>query len=294
MILVKPETGKLFFLLNFDLVCSGNLPSGSRQPLLMLRVYISYAPADKVHLDTLLKWLQPLKDKYFLRIWHNPIPKPWAKYPYRWDEMVDQLEEAHIYLFLISYQSLAMSYIEQEEVPRAVARHIEHGDKYVRIFPVLVSPSQWKKHSGLAHYDPLNTPQTLVEQKPEENAYLQMVDQLELIIETMRRNWMEEYHRLGKPIDEFSKPGLLPAAEPTLKPLPGWVSAVLVLALFYLITSWYFSGCAPRMYYLYTPESMPYQPLPDQYFRENPLEPPLDVPLPPADDTVGRTVRLPE
>ena len=145
----------------------------------MLRVYISYAPADKVYLETLLKWLQPLKEKYYLRIWHNPFPKPWAKLPYRWDDMMDQLEEAHIYLFLGSYNSLAAGYIEQEEVQRAVARHIEHGDNFVRIYPILVSPSQWKKHSGLAAYPPLNAPLTLAEQKPVEQAYLKMVDELE-------------------------------------------------------------------------------------------------------------------
>ena len=161
----------------------------------MLRIYISYAPADKAYLETLLKWLQPLKEKYYLRIWHNPIPKPWSRLPYRWDEMIDQLEDAHIYLFLTSYNTLAASYIEQEEVPRAVARHIEHGENFVRIYPILVSPSQWKKHSGLAGFKPLNDPLTLADHKPEETGYLQMVDELEGIVIQLRRNWMEEHHR---------------------------------------------------------------------------------------------------
>ncbi len=46
----------------------------------MLRLYISCAPADKPYLDTLLKWLGPLKEKYFLRIWHNPAPCPEPRY----------------------------------------------------------------------------------------------------------------------------------------------------------------------------------------------------------------------
>ncbi len=260
----------------------------------MIRLYISYAPADKASLETLLQWLQPLQEKYFLRIWHNPVPKPWSRLPYRWDDMIDQLESAHIYLFLTSYQALSTAYIAQEEIPRAVARHIEHGENFVRIYPVLLAPSHWKKHSGLAGFKPLGGPLSLAEQQPPEKGYLQIVEQLEGVIVELRRNWMEEYHRLGMPLDEFSQAALPQGEEPGLRPLPGWASLVLLMALFYLVTSWYFSGCAPRMYYLYTPESMPYQPTPDQYFRENPVEAPIDVAPRPADDTVGRRVRLPE
>ncbi len=259
----------------------------------MLRIYISYAPADKAYLNTLLKWLKPLSEKYNLRIWHNPLPRPGSKFPYQWDAMLDQLAEAHIYLFLISYHSLSMSYIQQEEVPRAVARHIDLGEKYVRIFPVLLSPSHWKQHSGLAGFKPLGGPRTLAELKPEENGYLMLVTQLNLVVEDLRRNWMEEYRRIGLPVEEFTRPALPPPPPPGLKPIPGWVSVALLFALFYLVTSWYFSGCAPRMYYLYTPESLPYQPTPYQYIRENPVQAPVDVPLRPDDDTIGRALRLP-
>lgn len=261
----------------------------------MLRIYISYAPADKPYLDTLLKWLQPLKEKYFLRIWHNPAPRYASDLPYQWDDMLDNLENAHIYLFLTSYHSLSAAHIGQEEIPRAVERHIKYGDDLVRVYPVLLSPSQWKKHSGLASYKPLGPPKTLAELKPDENGYLALIEQLEEIVDTLRRNWMEEHRRLGLPLDEFSKP-VLPSGEGAsgLKPIPGWVSVALLFVIFYLITTWYFSGCAPRMYFMYTPEYMPYQPLPERFLRENPLLEPLDVPFPPPDDTVGRRVRLVE
>ncbi|MBK6930321.1 MAG: hypothetical protein IPH12_05430 [Saprospirales bacterium] len=258
----------------------------------MLRVYISYAPADKPYLDTLLKWLKPLQEKYFLRIWHNPFPAPGALAPYQWDDMLDQLEAAHIYLFLTSYHALSAAHIQQEEVPRAVARYIDLGENYVRVYPVLLAPSHWKKHSGLAGFAPLGAKKTLAELKPEENGYLEIVNQLELAVEKLRRNWIEEHHRLGLPVDDFSRPALLPSAPDALKPLPGWAGVVLLFALFYMITSWYFSSCAPRMYYMYTPESLPYQPLPDRYYRENPVQAPLDVPLRPDTDTVLDRRRL--
>ncbi len=260
----------------------------------MLRIYISYAPADRPYLDTLLKWLQPLKEKYFLRIWHNPIPLPGAVLPYQWDAMLDNLEASHLYLFLTSYHSLSTAHIEQEEIPRAVERHVKFGDELIRVYPVLLSPSQWKKHSGLASYTPLEPQQTLAGLKPDENGYLALVEQLEEIVITLRRNWMEEHRRLGLPLDEFSKPATPSAEAQGLKPIPGWVSVALLFVILYLVTGWYFEGCAPRMYFMYTPESMPYQPPPERYLRENPVREPVDVPFPPPDDTVGRRVRVVE
>ncbi len=76
--------------------------------------------------------------------------------------------------------------------------------------------------------------------------------------------------------------------------IPGWAGAVMVMALLYMTTSWYFSACAPRMYYLYTPESLPYEPAPEQYWRHNPLYPPEDVPLRVDRDTAGYRLHLPE
>lgn len=259
----------------------------------MLRIYISYAPADKPYLDKLLKWLKPLQEQYFLRIWYN-TPVPGSRLPYRWDDMLDHLEAAHIYLFLTSYHSLSTAYIDQEEIPRAVARYIELGDAFVRIFPVPVSPSHWKKHSRLSGYKVLGGPKSLTEIKPEENGYLEVVEQLRQVVESLRRNWLEESYRTGQPIEDFSRPELPPPTAPAFKPLPGWTGVLLILVLLYLVTSWYLNGCAPRMYYMYAPKEMPYQPLPDQYLRNNPLQPPVDVPLRPSDDTTGRRARLPE
>lgn len=250
----------------------------------MLRLYISYAPADKPYLDQLLLWLKPLQEKYFLRIWHNPMPRPFSKFPYQWDAMLEQLGEAHIYLFLMSHKSIATSYIEQEETPRAVERYIALGKNYIRIFPVLLSPSHWDKHSSLAGFAPIGLPgKTLADLKPDENGYLAIVRQLELVIVELRRNWMEEKHRLEMPIDEFDRPGLPPPPEQGLKPIPGWAAAALLFAVFYLVTSWYFSGCAPKMYHLYAPESLPYQPPPQRYYRDNPVQYPEEVPLRPND-----------
>jgi len=242
----------------------------------MLRIYISYAPADKAYLDTLLKWIRPLQEKHLLWVWHNPPPLPGAAMPYHWDAMLDNLEQAHIYLFLTSPHALGTAYIAQEEVPRAKARHTEYGDHFVRIFQVPVATA--KTPSPLTAFDPIGGSKTLSDWKTDDIGYRLLTQKLEEVVRELRRNWLEEHYRLGLPIEAFTRPELPPPGGPTLKPIPGWAGLVLLLMIFYMVTSWYLSGCAPRMYHHYVPESLPYQSLPEQYFRDNPVEAPKEVP----------------
>lgn len=273
----------------------------------MLRIYLSYAPADKSYLNELLEWLRPLEEKYALRVYHpqmTPMPNlhhhkyyvPGQElvYPSDWETAAEQLEAAHLYLFLISYHALCIPYIDQEEVSAAVTRYQRLGKEFVRVFPVLLSPSRWKEQSRLAGFDVLGGDKTLVETDPRENGYKRIIEQLILAIEALRRNWAEEQHRLGLPTDESTRSELSAPTRNAYQTIPGWAGAVMVMALLYMTTSWYFSACAPRMYYLYTPESLPYEPAPEQYWRHNPLYPPEDVPLRVDRDTAGYRLHLPE
>ena len=284
----------------------------------MLRLYISYAPADKPYLDKLLKWLKPLEERYALQLWYtNPdkaspflyhrhhAPGPVMVYPADWETTLDRLERAHVYLFLTSHNALSTPYIGQEEVPRAVERYIKQSEQLVRIFPVLLSPSEWKEHSRLSEFPVLGWPEdapeakrkaaaagkkmpevkvlSLAEIKPEEEGFLRIVKHLQIILEEMHRNWLEEKHRLKPGDDESDIPGLAPATPAVIKPIPGWAGAALLMAVFYLVTSIYLRSCAPRMYHGYVPESLPYQPAPEQYLRENPVVEPAEVPLRPGE-----------
>lgn len=260
----------------------------------MLRLYISYAPADRPYLDKLLKWLKPLEERYALQLWYaDPAkaslflyhryhaPGPVLYFPADWEKMVNRLMQAHIYLFLVSHNSLSTPYVEQEEVPRAVDRYIKYGEDFVQVLPVLLSPSQWDKHSRLSEFPALSGSLPLTESDSEEEGFHRTVTQLQIIVEKLQRNWMEEKHRLGLGEKEDGTPELLPAAPAGFKPLPGWVGMAMLMSVFYLVTSFYLRSCAPRMYHMYVPETVPYQPPPDRYLRENPLTPPEDVPLRP-------------
>lgn len=288
----------------------------------MLRLYISYSPADKSYLDKLLKWLKPLEERYALQLWYadpdkaSPFlyhryhaPGPVMIYPADWEISLDRLERAHIYLFLMSYNALSTPYIEQEEVPRAVERYIKYSEHLVRIFPVLLSPSLWKDYSRLSGFTALGWPEdspeakkkalaagqktpevkvlSLAETQPEEDGFLRLTKHLQIVLEEMHRNWTEEKHRLKPGDEDDALPELQPAAPAQLKPIPGWAGAALLMAVFYLVTSIYLRSCAPRMYHGYVPESLPYQPMPEQYWRENPVTEPEEVPLRPVEEGGG-------
>lgn len=242
----------------------------------MLRLYLSCAPADRPYLDTLLRWVRPLQEKYFLRVWHPPVQISGTNMPYHWDSMLENLEQAHLYLFLTSPNALSAGHLERDELPRAMARQAAEGGRLVRIYQVPIAPL--KAASPLTALTPVGGPRPLADWKTDDMGYRLLTRQLEQIILDLRRNWLEEHYRLGLPVEAFTRPELPPPAGPVLKPIPGWAGLVLLFIIFYMVTSWYLSGCAPRMYHHYVPESLPYQALPERYFRENPVEPPQEVP----------------
>ncbi len=178
----------------------------------MLHIYISHAPGDAKHLGTLLEWLKPLQERYFLRIWYNrpppraqQLPLPWnlllfwysppqPSAPFRPDPPVE-LFEGHIYLFLTSHRSLATPHIDQVEIPAATTRYHEHGPAYIRIFPVLVSLLIEILFPVWRIFPTLGPKRSLEESNPKEEGYREVVNQLQPIIETLRRNWIENFIR---------------------------------------------------------------------------------------------------
>lgn len=262
----------------------------------MLRLYISYTAADARQLATLREWLQPLVEKYNLYVWFNhPEPAPVVPFPWNvlffwWSPSVargpyhrnlhTELEQAHIYLFLVSQKSVNTPWIEQEEVVRAVSRYQRLGSKYIRICPVLLSSSQWKRESKLANFPTLGPPGRALNQvNPPEDGWMLLTEQLRPIIEELRRNWMEETKRIGNPVESFNlpAPGWNDAPEEVL-PLPNWLGWMVVFFIGWSVLNWYGDSCKPR----YKPY-FPKKEVPEEYRRENPLAPP-----PPNQEVVPR------
>lgn len=268
----------------------------------MLNLYISHAPGDTAYLAQLLQWLKPLEDRYFLRIWYNRPPPRAQELPLPWNLLLfwyspprppapfqpdppPELYEGHIYLFLTSHRSLAAPHIEQVEIPAATSRYHDLGAPLVRIFPVLVAPSHWKTYSRLAHFAPLGPRRSLEETSPKEEGYRELVAQLQPVIETLRRNWMEKHHQDGLPLDEFNRPAPRALPPPAFAALPGWLGWVLMGLLLYSVANWYANGCAPRIYH------GDYKPLlpPEEQLEELPrpaIQPPKAPELPPERDSL--------
>lgn len=272
----------------------------------MIRIYISHAPGDSKTLATLLEWLKPLEEKYFLRIWYNgppprpqTLPLPWnillfwysppqPSAPFRPDPP-EALGQSHIYLFLTSHHALAAPHINQVEIPAATARYHDLGPALIRIFPVIVSPSHWKTYSRLAHFATIGPKKSLSESQPKEEGFRELVTQLQPIIENLRRNWMERYHQDGLPLDEFSRPAPKGLPAPALSPLPGWLGWVLVFLLFYSVANWYATGCAPKIYHGdYKPLLAPEEQNPVEFPRKPPAQSPTPVQLPPEKDSLPK------
>ena len=265
-----------------------------------VNIYISYTPEDAAYLSKLLRWLQPMRDE--VNIWHLSAPPsrqelslPWKillfwydppdPRPYYFRTLRSQLEAAHICLFLTSYRSLTDSRVN-DEITAAVTRHIEHGDRYVRIFPIITSPSHWKSRSRLAHFKPIGPKKALNQIQPEEEGYLELTDQLSKEIKALQRNLDELRFARSQPGEASDAwPALLgepqvhrPPESVSPPELLGW-AILLVLAL----SVWYSLSPSlpslPSRRYQNVERETP----PTEYRREYPLMPP-----PPGDSIIGR------
>lgn len=275
----------------------------------MLNLYISHAPEDAQYTQEIREWLRPMEEKYHFRIWYNhrepsPVlafpwnilffwvnPNQYRRLPYH-RALIHEAGQAHIYLFLISQKSITTPWIEQEEVPIAVERYQRMGNKYVRIFPVILSSSQWKMQSRLAGFPTLGPPGRALNQvHPREDGLNTLVEQLRPVIEELRRNHIEESKRLGLPVNTFNQPA--PAWEDTpdeIVPFPNWLGWIIVIGILASVANWYSSYCKPR-YAPYYPsldrDPVEYDRSRDPMNTRPAVKPPLEIPVVPADSVKG-------
>jgi hypothetical protein len=257
----------------------------------MLNIYISHAAADKAYLDAFLREIKPMQEKYNLRIWYNhPEPEPVIPFPWKilffWYQpkgspfpynrfLHEELDIAHIYLFFTSQNSISTPWIETEEVKRAVSRYREYGNRYIRIFPVVVSSSQWKVFSELASYPVIGPAGKAMNQLPSpSDGWEELLDQLKPVVEDLTRNHKEENKRLGLPVDP--KPHPWSDVPTELIPFPKWVGWAMLLGIFFSLARFYDNNCTRKL-----PPGIPTRnPQPEEYRRENPVQPPEDLVVP--------------
>lgn len=107
-------------------------------PLRVVKLFISYSHIDKRLCDKLLTQLSSLKYLGVIETWHDGDIAPGGS----WKKTIDEnLETAHIVLFLVSADFLNSHYCCAIELPRALERHAQEG---VIIIPVLLRPCVWR------------------------------------------------------------------------------------------------------------------------------------------------------
>ncbi len=241
----------------------------------MLRVYLSYTQADKNYLLALRRWLRPLEQKYDLHVWHIPVAQANDKQPYYWDAMLNELEHAHLYLFLTSAQSLKDERIHREELPRALRHQAQHGPSLVQLYRIPLSDAHGG--SALDRLPILGAAKQIDDWQSDLVGYEFLTKDIEKVVSDLERSWREESIRTGQ---EFVFPTVASPAPPArLQPLPGWTGLAFLMAVFYIVTSIYFQECAPRRYHGLPPNAkVPASQWETPYPRENPITPPQPVP----------------
>jgi hypothetical protein len=107
-----------------------------------LKLFISYAHLDEKWRVRLKPNLELLQREGHITIWSDHQIVAGSK----WDqEIQEKLNEAELYLFLMSTNLLTSDYVREKELPAALKRY---EDKQAGFVPVVVQRCSWKKYVG--------------------------------------------------------------------------------------------------------------------------------------------------
>lgn len=271
-----------------------------------VNLYISCTDDDKVQLQKLLKWLYPMNDE--VNVWfRNPpsrlpsLPLPWRilLFWYRPPELLsayeqvwqNQLQRAHIYLFLTSHKSLNDRVVD-EEITIAVNRRVEGDWRSPRIFPVVVSASKWREKSRLANYETLGPPEPLNQVKPETAGWHELTTQISEHVRFVQSvlNEVRFYHNRPVIADEYpahyaetaevvplpdlgDDPAAVTFVRPNVAYPPEWLGWAIIAFLFFGL----FKGVQEVDPYLPKPRYRNANERQPEYIREFPIMPPPDT-----------------
>lgn len=257
----------------------------------MVNLYVSFAPDDTAQFVELMKWVRPLVERHYLRVWHNrptpktpPLPMPWRVLLFWYSppippalphhpDLAQKAAEAHVYLFLTSPKWLQTSWVHEVEIPTALQRHTQYGDRLVRLLPVEILPSEWRTKSRLGNLSALAPGKPLSQYKDTDEGYKAFTHVLDGILEEVRRNHIEETHFQGGNIQPFFElPKSVPPPPPPPPLLPDWLGWVIVGVLLYTVMNGYAKSCTPPP----SDYQVPYDKPPVEFRRVNPMRPPPD------------------
>lgn len=141
-----------------------------------VKILISYASQDENYKNDLVKHLGPLKEKGDIDYWEGRSILPGDK----WDSKIrEELEQADIFLLLISVDFISSKYIKEVELKRALER-FELGE--VTIVPILVRPCDFTSLS-LNEFQALPVGKIPVSSwEDHEEAYINIIEMIKTIL----------------------------------------------------------------------------------------------------------------
>lgn len=136
-----------------------NLDPSSEKPVVKKNsIFISYSHKDEKWLEQTRTHLKPLKRYYDIDLWDDRRLRAGDKWK---EEISKALNDATIAVLLFSSNFIASDFIVNNELQPLLDNAKKKG---TRIIPVMVSPCEIFKESGLSEYQAINTPEkTLVE-----------------------------------------------------------------------------------------------------------------------------------
>jgi len=160
----------------------GETRTAEKQPL---KLFISYAHSDEKWRMRLKPNLELLQREGLVMIWSDRQIVAGSK----WDDEIQQkLNEAELYLFLMSTHLLVSDYVREKELPAALKRYEEKKAGFV---PVIVQRCNWKKYVGEIQGLPTDG-RSISDWRPYDNACFD-------VEEGLRKTIVEIQNMLGRP-----------------------------------------------------------------------------------------------
>lgn len=147
-----------------------------------VKIFISYAHKDEHYKDKLVTSFASLKRRGYVSAWEDrqiPVGGEWDQH------IKSALNEAEVILLLISMDFMNSEYCYGIEVKTAIERHNDPNDN-ARVVPIIVRPSDWQD-SEFARLQALPKGAVPISKwEYEDEAYLDIVNQLKILINEMR------------------------------------------------------------------------------------------------------------
>jgi hypothetical protein len=141
----------------------------------MKKIFISYSHKDENYKDQFVIHLSGLKRLNFVEIWDDrqvKIGDIWN------EEIINNLYDSDIIIFLISPDFLASEYINEIEIQKTMKRH-DKGE--VRIIPIFIRPCDFES-SILSKFQGVPRDKKFVSDGNPDSAFLQIINELKKIL----------------------------------------------------------------------------------------------------------------